>query len=437
MLDADTHIRLQAGDRRQDVVQHLFRRRAKHPPPRRFLYPPLAVAVVTLGGILARDDDDVAVVGQVHGLEYRRSKKPRRAIIPAVSTQTGDAAQFTGLREGALVLADISGYSAFVAQTEVDHSWSILHELLDTMVRSLEGRMDVSQVEGDAILFISGLTTPEVVTALEGTFVAFHRRLRDMQTVTTCPCNACANIGILKLKFVIHHGRFSRQRLGNVEQLHGADVIVPHRLLKNHVPSKEYVLVTDAVLERLPAEMRQRFTPHTEEFDVGPVSGGYEEIAYIWEAAEAGERKQVEPEEAQLNSVVIVDAPRSRVFKRMLNPAVMERYLFSDDVETTPGARGEDLGAEFHCHHGGSLVNMRVVAIEPERELTLIADQPMTMYITTRLSDAGEGKTRIARSFLWEEPEDADLGQTMRQMMEAMGAAGEGATKSVFEETPA
>jgi len=43
-----------------------------------------------------------------------------------------------GLQEGALVLADISGYSKFIAQTEVDHSWSILRELLDTMVRVVE-----------------------------------------------------------------------------------------------------------------------------------------------------------------------------------------------------------------------------------------------------------------------------------------------------------
>ncbi len=99
---------------------------------------------------------------------------------------TANASTFSGLQEGALVLADISGYSKFVAQTEVDHSWSILHELLDTMVRSLSGRMDVSQVEGDAILFISGLSTPDVIAAAEGTFVAFHRRLRDMQAVTTC-----------------------------------------------------------------------------------------------------------------------------------------------------------------------------------------------------------------------------------------------------------
>jgi uncharacterized protein DUF2652 len=173
-----------------------------------------------------------------------------------------DAATFSGLQEGAPVLADISGYSKFIAQTEVDHSWSILHELLDTMVRNLQGRMDVSQVEGDAILFISGLTTPEVILAAEGTFVAFHRRLRDMQTVTTCPCSACASIGMLKLKFVVHHGKFSRQRLGNVEQLHGTDVIVAHRLLKNSVPSKEYLLGTDAVLEGLPAERRSLHAAH-------------------------------------------------------------------------------------------------------------------------------------------------------------------------------
>ncbi len=345
-----------------------------------------------------------------------------------------DAAQFAGLQEGALVLADISGYSGFVQQTEVDHSWSILHELLDTMVRSLAGRMDVSQVEGDAILFISGLTTPEVINALEGTFVAFHRRLRDMKTVTTCPCNACANIGILKLKFVVHHGRFSRQRLGNVEQLHGADVIIPHRLLKNHVPSREYLLVTDAVLERLPDDVRQRFTRHEEQFDVGAVTGGYVEVGYLWEQALATERKRVTPEEALYNSEVIVDAPRSSVFKRMLNPTVMERYMFSDDVEAVPGARGEDLGAEFHCHHGGSLVNLRVVSVEPDSETTLISDQPTTMYITTRLTDEGEGRTKVARAFLWEEPDDPEIAQSLLQMMAAMGAAAEVAIKEAFAE---
>jgi len=305
------------------------------------------------------------------------------------------------------------------------------------MVRSLAGRMDVSQVEGDAILFISGLSTADVIESLQGTFVAFHRRLRDMQAVTTCPCSACANIGILKLKFVIHHGKFSRQRLGSVEQLHGTDVIVAHRLLKNTVPSKEYLLVTDAALERLPAEMRSRFIPHTEEFDLGAITGGYEEIDYLWLAAQRAERKRVLPEEAMVNSEVTVDAPRALVYKLMLKPAVMERYLFADGVDAVPGARGEDLGSEFHCHHGGSLVSMRVVALEPERELTLIADQPTTMHITTRLSDAADGQTRVSRSFLWEAPADPEIAQGLGQMMTAMIAAGESAIKEVFEENAA
>src|SRR5437660_12317486 len=159
-----------------------------------------------------------------------------------MASQTNRPAVFSGLQEGALVLADISGYSKFVAQTDVDHSWSILHELLDTMVRSVQGRMDVSQVEGDAILFISGLSTPEVIRALEGTFVSFHRRLRDMQAVTTCPCTACTNIPILKLKFVVHHGKISRQRLSNAAPLHGADVIDAHLLLANQVPPRDILL---------------------------------------------------------------------------------------------------------------------------------------------------------------------------------------------------
>jgi hypothetical protein len=99
---------------------------------------------------------------------------------------------FSKAQEGMLVLADISGYTAFVTQTEMDHSWEILHELLEVMVRTVHGKMDVSQVEGDAILFISGLDGEEVVKAVESTFIGFHRRRRDIQSRNNCwqlrPC---------------------------------------------------------------------------------------------------------------------------------------------------------------------------------------------------------------------------------------------------------
>jgi hypothetical protein len=354
----------------------------------------------------------------------------------SMGSRNDQPSAFSGLQQGALVLADISGYSAFVAKTEVDHSWSILHELLDTVVRSVEGRMDVSQVEGDAILFITGLSTPDVIRAIEGTFVAFHRRLRDMQAVSTCPCSACANIGILKLKFVVHHGSFSRQRLGGVEQLHGTDVIVAHRLLKNNVPSKEYLLVTDAVLERLPAETRERFHPHSEEFDLGAITGGYFEIGYLWEDAQAAERKRVPAAEAMLNTSVDVAAPLELVSRLMLEPKVMQRYMSADDIVAIPGARGTDLDREFHCHHGDMTITLRVVSIDAGRELTLYGDQPTPMYVTIRVAESGGG-TQISRAYVWEEPGDPEIAGGLRQMMETMAAIGDAAMRDVFEEQAA
>src|SRR5947209_769564 len=155
------------------------------------------------------------------------------------------------LTEGVLVLADISGYTKFVTQTEIDHSWEILQELLDTMVRSVSGKLEVSQVEGDCILFIGGVDEEQAVELLERSYIAYQRRLRAMRTATTCPCAACRSIDSLAIKFILNRGTYSRQKVGGVEQLHGSDVITGFRLLKNSIPSHEYLFATDAVLKRL------------------------------------------------------------------------------------------------------------------------------------------------------------------------------------------
>jgi len=162
------------------------------------------------------------------------------------------------------------------------------------------------------------------------------------------------------------------------------------------------------------------------------ISCGYVEIAELWQQAQAAERKRVTKDEAMLNSEVVVDTPRAAVYKRILRPDVMQRYLFSDAVDAVPGACGEDLGAEFHCHHGGALTNMRVVSLEPERELTLISDQPTTMYITMLLDAVGDAQTKITRSFLWDVHSDPDIAEQMRQMLEGMTMAGEAEIKSIF-----
>jgi len=340
---------------------------------------------------------------------------------------------FSRAQDGLLVLADISGYTAFVTQTEMDHSWEILHELLEVMVRTAEGKMDVSQVEGDAILFISGLADEEVVKVVEDTFIGFHRRRRDMVAVTTCPCRACKNIGILKLKFVMHRGTFSRQRLGGIEQLHGTDVIVPHRLIKNSIPIKEYLLATEAVLSRLSEERQRRFTPYLETYDLGAVRAGYEPLDHLWERELASERTEVKVGEALIDGRVTVEAPLEKVGEMILKPEVIQRYMNAFQVDEVAGARGTELGSVFHCHHGYGVNFLRVASFEKDRHLTLHnTGAAGEVFMTMHLASEGPGRTLIRRLWWWPQPADEDVAAATRQIIEGVAQAGDEAMKTAF-----
>ena len=55
------------------------------------------------------------------------------------------------LQHGYLVLADISGYTSYLAGTELDHAHEILSDLLETIVGSLKSLLTISKLEGDAV----------------------------------------------------------------------------------------------------------------------------------------------------------------------------------------------------------------------------------------------------------------------------------------------
>src|SRR5881628_3128991 len=173
--------------------------------------------------------------------------------------------------EGSLVMADISGYTAFVAGTEQEHSREILAELMEAIARSFGGKLTVEQVEGDALCCTTERSDVEVADWLRETFRLFHRRLRDIRTATSCPCRACATVQGLGLKFVVHRGSFSRHEVAGRPQLHGADVNLVHRLLKNSVPLHEYLLVTETALAAWPDSVRSTLVLSPQSDGVGEV----------------------------------------------------------------------------------------------------------------------------------------------------------------------
>ena len=52
---------------------------------------------------------------------------------------------------GYLVLADISGFTSFVAATELEHADVVISHLLESIVEKMSSRLTISKLEGDAV----------------------------------------------------------------------------------------------------------------------------------------------------------------------------------------------------------------------------------------------------------------------------------------------
>ena len=338
---------------------------------------------------------------------------------------------------GALVLADISGYTQYLTESELEHSREILSELLNEVVTSLQGRLTVSNLEGDAVFFIGTGIEGDLGEPLRRTFVAFHRRVREMVPGTTCTCAACRNIGNLTLKFAVHYGTFTTQRVGGAEQVIGSDVILAHRLLKNSVPSHEYILATREALEHLGvggADVVQ----HVEEYEhVGRVEGAYSELAPVWIEAEARERKRVEPGEARIAAGGVIAAPIAAVWRVLIDPGLRHGWMGVPRVTVKPGARGTLQGAEYHCHHGRNRVSVfRVVNAVEERELSEDWGSFMgvnNLFCTITLEAIGPSETRIRSLLTWDDPRTLPQRLAAAAMQAVMGSKLKGAPRKMQE----
>jgi hypothetical protein len=179
-------------------------------------------------------------------------------------------------QQGYMVISDITGYTAYLSQSELEHAQDSLSSLLNLLIDHTEEPLVVSRLEGDAVIsyslkgsFIQGQTLVEIV---ERTYVDFRRALERMVLNTTCTCNACRNIPNLDLKFFVHYGEFMLQQLGGHVEMVGTDVNLVHRLAKNGITEQTgitaYVAYSRAAVDALGIEeICGAMTPHTETYE--------------------------------------------------------------------------------------------------------------------------------------------------------------------------
>jgi len=180
-------------------------------------------------------------------------------------------------KEVFLIITDISGYTSFMVahRTALMHGQLIISELTKAIIKQVEIPLEISKLEGDAVFLYAVADDPksrddlprQIGGKLKSFLTAFSDKLQELSQSNTCPCETCTNMDKLSLKIVVHSGRALFYELGRFQELSGVDVIIVHRLLKNSVPAKQYILLTAAAYQGLQAAVDFPVTPGTETYE--------------------------------------------------------------------------------------------------------------------------------------------------------------------------
>ncbi|HWH31841.1 MAG TPA: DUF2652 domain-containing protein [Egibacteraceae bacterium] len=308
---------------------------------------------------------------------------------------------------GCLLLADISGYTTYLTHTELEHAQDVLADLTTVITSSLEPVLHVVEVEGDAVfayVLAGELDAGSLLDTIDTAYFWFRARARDVAQGSTCQCGACSLVPSLDLKFVVHDGRFVLQEIAGKRKPAGPDVVLAHRLLKNHVSEAfgltGYALLTQACTEALsidPAALGLH--PHVERYDdVGEVVCHIEDLQARWESEKQRRRVYVLPADAQFSIERTLPATPVELWELSTEPS--KRMLWHQGVtdinESNPGGR-RGLGSTAHCLHGSDVMVEEILDWQPYRYFTRRSVLPMIgpWAWTFEFAEVGDGQTQI------------------------------------------
>ena len=311
-------------------------------------------------------------------------------------------------QQGFLIISDITGYSKYVHESELEHARDSLADLLNILIDHTQSPLVISDLEGDAVFsyaplggFLQGQT---LVDMIESTYAAFRKALELMVINTSCTCNACRNLPNLDLKFFVHYGSFMTQNLGKYNELVGNDVNLVHRLAKNHIKEetgfKAYAAFTQAVIDALQLEdFGKSITPYRETFaDVGEVQLYVHDLHGVWERLKNSVRIEVTPADALMKFEYEYPVPPSLLWEYITKPEYRAILFGSDRQELRNYSQGRaGVDSVYYCAHGKEISHHRILDWQPFAQYTANAAHPLpgvTANFTLRLESTKDG-TRL------------------------------------------
>jgi len=284
-------------------------------------------------------------------------------------------------QQGFLIISDITGYSKYVNESELEHARDSLTSLLNILLDHTKSPLVLSKLEGDAVFsyapahgFLQGQSLLDMI---EATYASFRKALELMVLNTTCTCNACRNLPNLDLKFFIHFGSYMTQKLGSFTELVGHDVNLVHRLAKNHIKEetgfKAYAAFTQSVMDALGlADFQNSLTPHRESFaDVGEVQMYVLDMHSVWEHLKDRVRIEVRPEEALVVLEYDFPVPPSILWDYLTKPEYRTILLGASKLEMRNQSQGRTgVDTVFYCYHGNMETPQLILDWRPFEQFT-------------------------------------------------------------------
>lgn len=143
--------------------------------------------------------------------------------------------------KGLILIPDISGFTSFVNTVDDNVGVSIISELLRDIIDNNILSLELSEIEGDALLYYnfgSPISSEELFQGCTKMYESFKTRYTRLKTKYNLKAE-------LSLKFIVHYGEISVFALKGFRKLYGSTVIESHSLLKNGKGKSDYILITE------------------------------------------------------------------------------------------------------------------------------------------------------------------------------------------------
>lgn len=313
---------------------------------------------------------------------------------------------------GFLLIADITGYTNFLANTPTDVGGRITADLLDGLVETIDPPFEVGNIAGDAVFVYapddgnaSGQTVLEAVDSL---YCAFADRVCALRFGANCPDDPALLAGALDLKVVVHYGEYAINRIGDREELSGSAVVALHRLAKNTVTQDTghsgYAMLTSLAVDHMQLKpFFEELETRKEEIEhLGEIDTYVYPLAPVWERLRRGIRRFVEKSEPLLIEELNIDlpVPPCRAWELCTEPQYRTQWISGvKDISTEGSDHGRaGIGTVQYCDHGdGMVVPVTVTDWRPFDYISYQIETPLGLMVdqTIEMQPIGSG-TRLA-----------------------------------------